>query len=560
MPISFKQAGSLFVGGANINIFPSGNTFAISGSPFQSGIGSGVTGVTSAGTGQYLFLLPNLSENNIIQKSISAGTGMNITEDGFGQLLTFSVGVANLGSVVTGLTSAGTGNRLIFSSITNNNLVQKSLSGGTGIAIIDSGTGTLTFSSTSTASGTIISGTNAGTGVGIFSAASGSNLVFRRILSGSNIGVYTVGNDIVISGATGAINGVTGVTNIGGGSNVLSSVTAGVLIARTISGSGGIEAVESGSNILVRPSNTTANRLYFAGTGGALTVDDEFQIDTTTGTMTIGFIVPTPNTTSRLLIAGGTAAISQIRLTAFAAAYTSATAGDIWYNSTSGNSLFFNKSTSAPTPFIFKDNNYSLTGTSNNRILQTDVSGTINAINYPTQLGIFNSITSTTISGTSELSVINTGSTVLIGTNILNSSAHGTTPQLITGKKYRFNAKGTISTDGSADSLVAKMKLGSVIIASASTTLQTNINGNFFEIDCTFTIRSQGASGKVIGSGKMLTDAAYLVSGTSPIAPITSLGEVTINTTVDTAFDFTLEFDNTGNNININEATLEYLN
>jgi hypothetical protein len=58
----------------------------------------------------------------------------------------------------------------------------------------------------------------------------------------------------------------------------------------------------------------------------------------------------------------------------------------------------------------------------------------------------------------------------------------------------------------------------------------------------------------------MLTDAAFLVSATSPIAPITSLGQLTINTTVDTAFDFTLQFDNSGNNIIINEATLEYLN
>jgi hypothetical protein len=268
MPLSFKQAGDLFVAGPNINIYPSGNTFAISGS--------------------------------------ASGGG---------------------GGGVTGLTSAGTGNRLIFSSLTNNNtvLVQKSLSGGTGIAIIDSGTGTLTFSSTSTASGTIISGTNAGTGVAIFSSASGSNLVFRRILSGSNIGVYLSGNDIVISGTGGAINGITGITNLAGGSSVLSSITAGVLFSRTISGSNGIEAVESGNNILIRPVNITANRLYIASTGGLLTTDEEFQIDTTTGTMTIGFNTPTQNTTSRLLLNTGNANISQLRLTAFASAYTSTT-------------------------------------------------------------------------------------------------------------------------------------------------------------------------------------------------------------------------------------------
>jgi hypothetical protein len=497
MPLSFRQAGNLFVAGPNINIYPSGNTFAISGS--ASGGGGGVTG----------------------------------------------------------LTSAGTGNRLIFSSLTNNNtvLVQKSLSGGTGIAIIDSGTGTLTFSSTSTASGTIISGTNAGTGVPIFSSASGSNLVFRRILSGSNIGVYLSGNDIVISGTSGTINGVTGVTNVGTGSQVLSSITAGVLIGRTISGSNGIEVVESGLNILVRPVNTTPNRLYIASTGGLLTTSSFFQADPTNGTMSIGFPVDQSNTTSRLLIAGATGVISQIRLTASASAYSGASQGDIWYNSTSGNSLFFNKSTSAPTPFIFKDNNYSLTGTVNNRILLTDPTGTINATSFLTSFGIFNIITSTTISGTSELSTINTATTFTIGTNILNSSSHGTTPQLVVGKKYRFNAKGTITTVSFPGTITSRLKLGSTIIVSATTsTIPSSITGKYFEIDTTFTIRSQGVSGKAIASGRILMD------DTSPIYGIPSLGEITVDTTTDKIFDFTLILSNGDNVITINEATLEYLN
>jgi hypothetical protein len=565
MPISFKQAGSLFVGGANINIFPSGNTFAISGSPFQGGIGSGITGVTSAGTGQYLFLLPNLSENNILQKAISAGTGMNISEDGLSEILTFSVNSANFGSAVTGLTSAGTGNRLIFSSITNNNLVQKSLSGGTGIAIIDSGTGTLTFSSTSTASGTIISGTNAGTGVAIFSAASGSNLVFRRILSGSNIGVYLSGNDIVISGSSGAINGVTGVTNVGGGGAILSSVTSGILYARTILGSNGIDVVESGNNIIVRPvTTTTANRLFFVGTSGALTVDDEFQIDATNGTMTIGFTAPQNNTTSRLLLAGGTAAISQIRLTAFSTAYSGTTAGDIWYNSTSGNSLFFNKSAGTPTPFIFKDNNNSLTGTTIGRILEADINGTLSATRVPITIGVFNVITSKTISNTTvETSILTTGGTFMYGTNLLNSSNHASNPQLIAGKKYRFNSRGIIS--GISGTFYGKMQIGSVLIASSNTfTLSTSLSGgSYFEIDTTFTITDVGATGKTIGSGKFLTNSTSLDNDvTRQIVGINSLGSVTINTTSDQYFDFIIDFStaSTTNAVVINEATLEYLN
>jgi len=433
---------------------------------------------------------------------------------------------------------------------------------GPNINIYSSGT-QYAISASASGSGTIISGTNAGTGVAIFSAASGSNLVFRRILSGSNIGVYLSGNDIVISGATGAINGVTGITNIGGGSNVLSSVTSGVLIARTISGSNGIEAVESGSNVLVRPSNTTANRLFIAGTGGLLTTNDFYQIDATNGTMTIGFNTPTSNATSRLLIAAGSSTISQLRFTAFATAYAGATAGDVWYNTTSGNSLFFNKSTSAPTPFIFKDNNYILTSaTVGNRLLEVDTGGTLNATRFFNSLGVFNVITSTTISGLSELSTINTNNSFILGSTILNRSSHGTNPQLLTGKKYRFNTKGLITTTAtSTGNLIAKMELGSVLIASSTTILESNISSKYFEIDCTFTIRNTGVSGKVIGSGKMLTDNQYLVSGKSPIAPITSLGEVTINTTNDMAFDLTLQNETNANNIYIiNEATLEYLN
>ena len=104
------------------------------------------------------------------------------------------------------------------------------------------------------------------------------------------------------------------------------------------------------------------------------------------------------------------------------------------------------------------------------------------------------------------------------------------------------------------------MKLGSVLIASASTALQININSNYFEIDCTFTIRTQGASGTVVGSGKMLVGATFLISAVGPIAPITSLGSRTIDTTVDTPFDFTCQFSDNGNFMYIDEATLEYLN
>jgi len=518
MPISFRQAGSLFVAGPNINIYPSGSSgfYAISGS--ASGGGSG--------------------------------------------------------TAVTGVTSAGTGNRLIFSSTTGTTLVQKSLSAGTGVAIIDDGAGTLTFSATS--AGGIISGTNVGTGTAVFSGVVGTNMVFRTLRGGLNANVFLSGTNIVISATTGAINGITALTNVGGGIAVASSITNNTLIARTLSGSNGIDVVESGNLVIVRPSSAlTANRFIIAGTGGALTTSDFYQTDSTVGTMTLGFNTPTSNVTSRLLIEAGSASISQIRLTPFTARYTGATAGDITYNSTSGNSLLFNKTTTLQTPFIFKDNNFSLssttpitvTNTSAFRVLEADTGGTLFAARFLNALGVFTTITSKTISNTAvETSVLSTGGTFLYGDNLLNRSSHGTNPHLVVGKKYRFNARGIISAT-TGGTFYGKMLIGSSLIASSTTfNLNTSLNNNYFEIDTTFTILDVGTNGKVIGSGKMLTDSSSLVNSVNrPIVGINALGGltgVTVNTTSDQFFDFTIDFGTASltNAITITEATLEYLN
>ena len=90
MPLGFRQAGNLFVAGPNISIYPSGNTFAISGSASSGGIGAGVTGITSSGTGNRL-IFSSITNNNLVQKSLSAGTGVAITEDFFNATLTLFI-------------------------------------------------------------------------------------------------------------------------------------------------------------------------------------------------------------------------------------------------------------------------------------------------------------------------------------------------------------------------------------------------------------------------------------------------------------------------------------
>ena len=499
MPLSFKQAGNTFIAGPNINIYPSGNSYAISGS--GSGGGSGVTG----------------------------------------------------------LTSAGTGNILVFSSITNNNLVQKSLSAGTGIAIIESN-GTLTFSATSVGGGTIISGTNVGTGIGIFSGVSSTNLVFRTLKAGSNATIYTSGNDIIISATTGTINGVSAITNTGGAANVLSSITNNTLLARTLSGSNGIETIESGNVILIKPSGLSANEIVITNSSGGLSTSDYYQIDSTNGTMSIGFNTPNVvNTSARLLIADATSTISQIRLTKFATNVTTPTDGDIWY-STSGNTLKFYKNT-VLTDFIFRDNNIGLTGNTDLRVLEADSGGTLSSSRNLVAFGVFNAISSVIISGTNVSS--STISNNIIGSQTLLSSTDSRNAQLITGKKYRFNARGTIQTHSTAGAFNVNFRLGNVVIASSATfTLENSIPANsYFEIDTTFTIKTQGTGGTVNGSGKMLTDHTSF-DGASQIKGILSLGDVTLDTTQSRLFDCHVTFTtaSTNNKVIINESTLEFLN
>jgi hypothetical protein len=282
--------------------------------------------------------------------------------------------------------------------------------------------------------------------------------------------------------------------------------------------------------------------------------------DDTTGTLGIGIAAAT---TARLLFVGQSATIAPLRFTQSSTDYTGGVNGSIWYL-TAGDSLKFRKN-AATTDFIFKDNNSSLTGLSNNRVLQADSGGTLSALAGISNFGVFNSLTSTTLSNsTSETSLLNTGSTVLIGTNILNSSSHPTQPMLVIGKKYRFNCKGSITTKSSAaGTLNLKIKLGSSIIATSSAiTLANNVNTpNIFDIDMTFTVRSQGASGTIIGSG-MINCSSPFHTGSVSTYGLFDQGSVVIDTTTDKAFDITAQFSvaDATNLITITESTLEFLN
>jgi hypothetical protein len=396
---------------------------------------------------------------------------------------------------------------------------------------------------------------------------SGTDFTFGILSGTGTVSVISTTAGYLISGAsssggTSSFTGITTASTVGGGISLISAITNNNLRLNSISGTAGMVVNAASNGLITFRGPNTANRVFVTDASGNMINSASLQVDNTNGTLGIGVAAAT---TARLLLPVTTATLAPLRFGKTATDYTGAVDGSIWYL-TAGNTLKFYKSNIA-TDFIFKDNNNSLSGTSNNRVLQADSGGTISAIAGITNFGVFNMLTSVTITDTtSETSILNTGTTVFNGTNILNSSSNLTQPQLVTGKKYRFTANGTITTDSSAGDLTARLKLGSLVIASISGfNLHNSISApNNFYIESSFTIRTQGASGTVIGSGSLETDHHLLRSNPqgNSFVGLNNLGSVTLDTTSDRAFDFTFQFGTASANniITINEATLEFLN
>jgi hypothetical protein len=446
----------------------------------------------------YMVIVPTpVGEANKSIRVNASGNGWEYFESTGGTSIT--------GTYVSGLTSAGTGNILLLSSITNNKLVQKSLIAGANIGITESnGTITISGSASGGGSGTVTGATSAGGGIDIYQSATTSNLTFR-----------------------------------------------------SISGTNGFETTTSGSLVFIRPLNRTINTVYMTNASGNMINSDFLLTDNNNKTLGIGVGAAT---SSRLTLAGSAAAMSGLRFTTSATDISSPVNGDTWYLTT-GNSLKFRKNTQT-TDFIFKDNNTTFSGSSaNNRIVEANSTGTLFSTREIVTFGVFNATSSVTITNTTtETSCI---SSSLVGSRTLLAST-GTSAQLVLGKKFRFTANGTIATHSSAGDLTARLKLGSLVIASISGfNLHNNISApNNFYIESSFTIRTQGASGTVIGGGFLQTDHEHLISNAQTIVGLNNLGSVTLDTTSDKVFDFTFQFGTASANnvITINEATLEYLN
>jgi len=119
-----------------------------------SGGTSGITDGQNVGSGVQVYL--SSGTGNLYFRTLSSATPSQLSITQSGNLVIFSSNTSG-GSNVT-LSSAGTGNRLLISSVTNNNIIQKSISAGTGMQITESN-GTLIFVSTATGgTGSTLSG------------------------------------------------------------------------------------------------------------------------------------------------------------------------------------------------------------------------------------------------------------------------------------------------------------------------------------------------------------------------------------------------------------------
>jgi len=244
----------------------------------------GITGITSAGTGNIL-LLSTVTNNTLVYKSISAGTNISISENN---------GTVVFNNTFTGITTATSldnGVKVLFSSNTTN-LAFATLSSQTPslLNIISSSTGVILFSAAtppSSSSSGITTATSLGGGVRLLFSSDTSNLAFAtlssqtpstlRIISSSTglilfSAITSGGSNVTLSSAgTGNTLLISSVTN---NNIVQKSISAGTKTSITDDGNGTItiatqEEVTGGQARNLALYRTSAAIVYSSFTDGA---------------------------------------------------------------------------------------------------------------------------------------------------------------------------------------------------------------------------------------------------------------------------------------------------
>jgi hypothetical protein len=142
---------------------------------------------------------------------------------------------------------------------------------------------------------------------------------------------------------------------------------------------------------------------------------------------------------------------------------------------------------------------------------------------------------------TSDTTVANTVTETSIGGTIVTFPANF----LKEFKAFRLRLAGFFSTKSTgAGNLTVKVKLGSTVIAqSEAFSLDANIVNGFWELgECCFAIRTEGATGTIMGQCGFKHSFADVAQDELHIATMANTIPVTINTTIAQALTVTVQF------------------
>ena len=273
----------------NLSIFESGELVIFSS---KTSIGTYVSGITSAGTGSILLLSGTVVNNNLVQKTLSAGTGIQIIESNDTLVFTNTGGTSTTG--ITSGASLSNGVKVLFSSNTTS-LSFATLSSQTPsiLNIISSSTGLILFSAaTPPSSSGLTTAINIGDGVKVLFSSDTTNLGFATLSSQtpSTLRIISSATGLILFSAATGSNGisgtyVSGVTNISGGISPIS----GTIVNNNLV----VKPITAGTNITVTETNGV---ITIAATGG---VSNGFSAATSVGNG-LGIISSTTNNQLKL--------------------------------------------------------------------------------------------------------------------------------------------------------------------------------------------------------------------------------------------------------------------
>ncbi len=252
------------IGGTNLQILGDENSLTLNVTGISGSSSSGITGATNLGGGSGL--VSGISNDDLQIKSLVGGTNLQITGDSESLYLNVTGISGGDGSGIGGATNVGVGSGLI-SGVSDDDIKVKSLFGGTNLQITgDDQTLFLNVTGISGGSTTGITGaTNLGAGSGLISGVTDNDLQVKSLVGGTNLQITGDGESLYlnvtgISGGSGG-SGITGASNIGSGDGLISGVLNDDIKVKSLIGGSNISLSASSDSI-------TINSLGGGGGGG----------------------------------------------------------------------------------------------------------------------------------------------------------------------------------------------------------------------------------------------------------------------------------------------------